>query len=60
MIVPPVAWALFFTPLYVVAAYVGMDAIINVAIIPSIIFLIVVALVCVAAWYGYKQFLVKQ
>jgi phosphoglycerol transferase MdoB-like AlkP superfamily enzyme len=59
MAIPPLAWALFFAPLYMVSAGLGMDWF-SIALIPSLILLVVVSLVCVAAWYGYKQFIVKQ
>ncbi len=54
MVIPPVAWAVAFAPLFMLTNGLGMNWI-NDALIPSLIETIVVAVVCVAVYYIYKR-----
>ncbi len=54
MVIPPVAWAVAFAPLFMLTNGLGMNWI-NDALIPSLIEAIVVAVVCVAVYYIYKR-----
>ncbi len=57
--IPPVAWALYFGPLFMVSRGAGLDWV-SIALIPSLIEIVVVAIICAVAWYGYKQLVVKR
>lgn len=59
MAIPPVAWAVAFAPLFLLANGLGMDWI-GIALIPSLIEAIVVAIVCVIVWYGYKRVILPR
>ncbi len=54
MVIPPVAWAVAFAPLFMLSNGLGMNWITE-ALVPSLIEAIVVAIVCVAVWYLYKR-----
>ena len=59
MAIPPIAWAVAFAPLFLIANGFQMDWITN-ALIPSLIEAIVVAVVCVIVWYAYKQVILPR
>ena len=59
MAIPPIAWAVAFAPLFLIANGFRMDWITN-ALIPSLIEAIVVAVVCVIVWYAYKQVILPR
>ena len=59
MAIPPIAWAVAFAPLFLIANGFRMDWI-TTALIPSLIEAIVVAVVCVIVWYAYKQVILPR
>jgi hypothetical protein len=59
MSIPPVAWAVAFGYLFLIANGFRLDWI-SEALIPSLIYAVVVGIVCVVVWYAYKMIVLKS
>ena len=59
MAIPPIAWAVAFSYLFLVANGFRMDWI-SEALVPSLVDAVVVAVVCVIVWFFYDRVVLKQ
>ena len=59
MCIPPVAWAVAFSPLFMLSYGMGLDWI-NLALIPSMLEAAVVGVVCYIVWYAYKRLVIQK
>ena len=58
MTIPAIAWAVAFSYLFLIANGFRLDWI-SEALIPSLIYAVVVGIVCVVVWYAYKMIVLK-
>lgn len=58
MVIPPLAWAITFSYLFLIARGLYVDWI-GAALIPSLINAVVVAVVCVVVWFAYLRLVLK-
>ena len=58
MAIPPVAWAISFSYLFLIANGFRMDWV-QAALVPSLIQGAVVGIVCILVWLAYERFMLK-
>lgn len=59
MVIPVVAWMIAFAPVFLASNGLGQNWVGD-ALVPSLIIAAIVGVICAAAYYGYKRFVLSM